>query len=136
MEFRGPLGNYALGIAAARGNTAVIEYLLHEININKGIRNNEGKTPLDIAQETDHQEVVRYVDSFLGGATRNQINSIFKRGGAETILSEHRYEVSLRTFSPPLPDAAIDSFKKNFTLLIFSCFRAIVNPKIAATYAM
>ena len=114
----------------------MIEYLLHEININKGIRNNEGKTPLDIAQETDHQEVVRYVDSFLGGATRNQINSIFKRGGAETILSEHRYEVSLRTFSPPLPDAAIDSFKKNFTLLIFSCFRAIVNPKIAATYAM
>lgn len=59
-------GNYALGIAAARGNTAVVEYLLHEININKGIRNNEGKTPLDIAQETDHQEVVR----LLGGEVK------------------------------------------------------------------
>lgn len=54
-------GNYALGIAAARGNTAVVQYLLQEININKTIRNNEGKTPLDIAQETDHQEVVRYL---------------------------------------------------------------------------
>ena len=53
-------GNYALGIAAARGNTAVVEYLIQEININKTIRNNEGKTPLDIAYETDHQEVVRY----------------------------------------------------------------------------
>ena len=91
MEFRGPLGNYALGIAAARGNTAVVEYLLHEININKGIRNNEGKTPLDIAQETDHQEVVRYVDSFLGSNQEPPIISIFK-GGAEIILSEHRYE--------------------------------------------
>ena len=55
-------GNYALGIAASRGNTAVVEYLIQEININKTIRNNEGKTPLDIAQETDHQEVVRYTD--------------------------------------------------------------------------
>ena len=54
-------GNYALGIAAARGNTAVVGYLIEEININKTIRNNEGKTPLDIAHETDHQEVVRYV---------------------------------------------------------------------------
>lgn len=36
-------------------------YLIHEININKTIRNNEGKTPLDIAQEADHQEVVRYM---------------------------------------------------------------------------
>lgn len=54
-------GNYALGIAAARGNTAVVEYLIQEININKTIRNNEGKTPLDIAHETDHQEVVRFV---------------------------------------------------------------------------
>lgn len=53
------LGNYSLGIAAARGNTAVVEYLIQEININKSIRNNDGKTPLDIAQETDHQEVVR-----------------------------------------------------------------------------
>jgi hypothetical protein len=38
-----------------------VGYLIHEININKTIRNNEGKTPLDIAQEADHQEVVRYM---------------------------------------------------------------------------
>ncbi|XP_028398947.1 uncharacterized protein LOC114522461 isoform X2 [Dendronephthya gigantea] len=59
-------GNYALGIAASRGNTAVVEYLIQEININKTIRNHEGKTPLDIAQETDHQEVVR----LLGGEVK------------------------------------------------------------------
>ncbi|CAB4002871.1 ankyrin repeat, partial [Paramuricea clavata] len=59
-------GNYALGIAAGRGNTDVVAYLIHEININKTIRNNEGKTPLDIAQEADHQEVVR----LLGGEVK------------------------------------------------------------------
>ncbi|XP_028399283.1 uncharacterized protein LOC114522739 [Dendronephthya gigantea] len=59
-------GNYALGIAASRGNTAVVEYLVNEININTTIRNEEGKTPLDIAQETDHQEVVR----LLGGEVK------------------------------------------------------------------
>ena len=50
-----------MGIAAAKGNTAVVEYLIQVININKTLRNNDGKTPLDIAQETDHQEVVRYM---------------------------------------------------------------------------
>ena len=59
-------GNYALGIAAAKGNTDVVQYLIQEININKTIRNNEGKTPLDIAHETDHQEVVR----LLGGEVK------------------------------------------------------------------
>lgn len=52
-------GNYALGIAAARGNTAVVEYLLQEININKTLTNEDGKTPLQIAEASDHQEVVR-----------------------------------------------------------------------------
>ncbi|XP_046864470.1 uncharacterized protein LOC124458519 isoform X3 [Xenia sp. Carnegie-2017] len=61
-------GNYALGIAAARGNTAVVEYLLQEININKTLTNEDGKTPLQIAEASDHQEVVR----LLGGEVKDE----------------------------------------------------------------
>jgi ankyrin repeat protein len=58
-----PYGNTALMIAVSRGNLYVVKILMAEFYADPYIRNNLGKTALDVATDTGHTNVKDYISS-------------------------------------------------------------------------
>ena len=71
MEAKNGEGNTPLHVAAAHGWPQSVALLLRE-GSNPRIRNNLGRTPLELAQDCQNQEVVEAITNFLGRKPGNR----------------------------------------------------------------
>lgn len=57
-------GNTTLHLAVAQGHREVVEYLLSQGVRGFDVKNNSGKTPVDVARENSHKEILKLMLSY------------------------------------------------------------------------